>query len=125
MSVPDFKTSTIDQEVMGWKLARIIDGIQRNYKQNDYNRRPSQIRYEQTEDSNVRFSMIDKLDFVDAEKSDSVILLRWHTLTKLDKKHKAEHDLTFMFVNGVSESELVNNFFKDISRYIRPDEVNE
>lgn len=56
MSVPDFKTKKIDQEVMGWRLAKMIDFIQKSYKQGMYNRKLASIRYEQTEDPRIRFA---------------------------------------------------------------------
>lgn len=35
------------------------------------------------------------------------------------------HDITMRFVNGVSDSEAINNLFSDIARYIKQDEENE
>ncbi len=125
MSVPDFNTKKIDQKVMGWRLAKMIDFIQNSYMQASYNRTISTIRYEQTEDPRIRFSNTDKLEFVSAEKQDSIILIKWQTSTKLDKKEKVTHDIILRFVNGISDQESVNNLFRDISRYIRPDEENE
>lgn len=122
MSVPDFKTTKVDQKVMGWRLAKMIDFLQRTYTQGTYNRTWSVIQYEQTEDPRVRFVGVDKLEFESAEKNDSVITLKWKTFTKLDKKEKVYYDIIMTFVNGVSDSETINNLFSDISRYIRPDE---
>lgn len=122
MSVPDFKTTKVDQKVMGWRLAKTIDFLQKTYTQGSYNRTWSSIRYEQTEDPRIRFAYVDKLEFVSAEKNDSVITLKWKTFTKLDKKEKVYYDIIMTFVNGVSDSETVNNLFSDISRYIKPDD---
>ena len=121
MSVPDFKTKKIDREVMGWRLAKMIDYIQKSYKQGMYNRKLAQIRYELTEDPRIRIAGLDKLDFMEAEKIDSVILIKWHTFTKLENKEKVNHDISMRFVNGISDSESVNELFCDIARYIRPD----
>ena len=57
-----------------------------------------------------------------AEKNDSIITLKWKTITKLDKKEKVYNDIVMTFVNGVSDSETVNNLFSDIARYIKPDD---
>ena len=122
MSVPDFNTKKIDQKVMGWKLAKMIEFIQKSYTQATYNRIVSTIRYEQTEDPKIRFSNVYKLEFVSAEKKDSIITLKWKTLTKLNKKEKAYHDIIMTFMNGVSDSETVNNLFSDIARYVKPDD---
>lgn len=122
MSVPDFNTKKIDQKVMGWKLAKIIDTIQKSYNQGLNNRILSSIRYEQTEDPQIRFVTIDKWNFVNAEKKDSIIIIKWHSLTKLNKKEKVEHDIFFKFVNGITDSERINEFLSDIARYIKPDE---
>ena len=122
MTVPDYKTSKIDQKVMGWRLAKILNAIQKNYLQATYNRYLSAIRYEQTEDQRIRFANTDKLTFVSAEKVDSTILIKWHTYTKLDTKEKINYDITFRFVNGVPDSERVSSLFTDIGRYVKPDE---
>lgn len=122
MSVPDFTTTKVDQYVMGWRLAKMVEFLQKNYRQSSYNRPLTTIRYEQTEDKKLMFAGIDKLEFVSAEKNDSVITLKWKTFTKLDKKEKVYHDIIMRFVKGVSDSETVNNLFSDVSRYIRPDE---
>lgn len=122
MSVPDFKTTKVDQKVMGWKLAKIVDRIQSSYNHGLDNRILSSIRYEQTDDPQIRFETIDKWDFVSAEKKDSVIINKWHALTILNKKEKVEHDIFFKFVNGVTDSERINEFLSDIARYIKPDE---
>ena len=122
MSVPDFKTTKVDQKVMGWRLAKMIDFLQRTYTQGTYNRTWSSIRYEQTEDPRIRFANVDKLEFVSAEKKDSVITLKWKTFTKLGKKEKVYYDIIMTFMNGVSDSETVNNLFSDIARYIKPDD---
>ena len=121
-NVPDFKTKKIDQKVMGWKLAKMIDFIQKTYNQGSYNRTLSNIRYELTEDPRIRFSNIDKMELVSAEKEDSIISLKWKTFTKLNKKEKVYHNIIMTFVNGVSDSEAINNLFSDIARYIKPDE---
>ena len=122
MSVPDFKTKKIDQNVMGWRLAKMITFIQNSYQQAQYNRALSTIRYEQTEDPRIRFEIIDKWDFVDAEKNDSVILIKWHALTMLDTKEKVEHDIYFRFSKGITDCERINEFLSNISRYIKSDE---
>lgn len=122
MSVPDFKSKKIDQEVMGCRLAKMIDFIQKNYKQGGYNRRLAQIRYEQTEDPRIRFANIDRVEYLEAEKKDSIILLKWHTFTKLENKEKVNYDITMRFINGISDNEAVNDLFSDISRFIQPEE---
>lgn len=37
MTVPDYKTTKIDQTVMGWRLAKMIEAMQSNYQQSTYN----------------------------------------------------------------------------------------
>lgn len=120
MSVPDFKTTKVDQKVMGWRLAKMISYLQKTYLQGTYNRVWSSIRYDQTEDPRIRFVGVDKLEFVSAEKKDSVITIKWKTFTKLNKKEEVLNDINMTFVNGISNSETVNNLFNDICRYIRP-----
>lgn len=122
MSVPDFKSNKVNQEVMGWRVAKMIDYLQKYYHQASYNRQLSLIRYEQTEDPKIRFAGIDKLTFINAEKRDSVFLIKWHTYTRLEDKEKINHNITMEFINGVSNSDTINDLFSDISRFIKPDD---
>ena len=118
MSVPDFKTTKIDQDIMGRRLAKMIEYLQKSYIQDTYNRQLSSIRYELTEDPTIQFEITDKLEFMSAEKADSIILIKWHTSTKLETKEKVNHNIMMKFVSGVSDNDIVNDLFSDISRYI-------
>ena len=59
LTIADFETKTIDSNVIGNRLTRILDYLMENYQQGVYDRRLSQIASEQNEAlDNVYFQLI-------------------------------------------------------------------
>ena len=51
-SVPDYNVKRPDAKVMGWRLAKILQSLEKNYTQPVYNQMLSQIRNEQIKSQN-------------------------------------------------------------------------
>lgn len=121
-SMPDFDTKKIDGKVIGVRLAKLLEFLQKNYTQGTYNRQLANIRFEATEDASVRFLGVDKLKIERIKKEGEVITIHFSTITKNDNKEKLQHEFDMRFDKGVSDSDKVNALFSDISRYIKEDE---
>lgn len=121
-SMPDFDTKKIDGKVLGVRLAKMLEFLQKNYIQGTYNRQLANIRYEVTEDPKIRFLGVDKLKVERIKKEGNVISILLVTTAKNETKEKFQHEFIFSFVEGVSCSDKVNSLFSDISRYIKEDE---
>lgn len=120
-SVPDYNVKRPDAKVMGWRLAKILQSLEKNYTQPVYNQMLSQIRSVQMGDQKVRYSHIDKVKIHNIQKQDSVITIKINTFSKIDKRH-INYDVVFTFVNSVSDDVIANYLFSDIGRYIRKNE---
>lgn len=118
-SITDFDTKKIDGRVIGVRLAKILESLQKNYTQGTYNRQLANIRYEATEDPKIRFLGIDKFKILSVKKEGTVITIRLNTMVKNDMKEKLSHEFDVVFDKGVSHSDKVNYLFSDLSRYIR------
>jgi len=120
-SVPDYNVNKPDVKVMGWRLAKILQSLEKNYTQPVYNQMLSQIRNTQMEELKVRYLPVEKIKILNIQKQDSVITIKINTISKIDKK-KVNYDVVFTFVNSVSDDEMANQLFGDIARYIKVDD---
>lgn len=119
MSIPDFYSKTFDANVMGQRLAGILEYMMDNYNQSIYNRKLCQILKEQVEAlEHIEFE-IKKIQFVSASKSGEDLIL---LLTAWPDKNAAKIKQTvlmFQFKNGVSDSQSTNELFSMMSRYVQ------
>ena len=118
----DYNVTKPDAKVMGWRLAGILQFLEKNYMQGLYNQKLSSIRASQIEDINYRYLHIDKIQFKHIQKRDSVITIVINMFTKVDKKKKFSNDVTLTFTNSLSDAVRANELFSDIVRYIKWDE---
>ena len=119
-SVPDYNVKRPDAKVMGWRLAKILQSLEKNYTQPVYNQMLSQIRNTQMEELRVRYLPVERIKILNVQKQDSVITIKINTISKINKK-KVNYDVVFTFVNSVSDDETTNILWEDIARYIRKD----
>jgi len=119
MTIPDFDTKKVDAKVMGDSLADILDYIMENYQQGIYDRKLGAIVGEQNEALENAYVQIKKLRFVNAvKKGDEITILMRADLQK-NAANVKQTDITFHFVDGVSESNIINETFSYISHYVQ------
>lgn len=119
MSIPDFDSKTIDAKVMGQRLAGILEYMMDNYNQSVYNRKLCQILKEQVEPlEHVEIEM-KKLQFVSAAKRGDEITLFFTVWPEKNTAKVKQAELVFRFKNGVSDSQITNELFSMMSRYVR------
>lgn len=118
MSVPDFDTKTIDAKVLGSRLAGILDYMMENYHQPTYSRKICQILKEQVELLDHAEFELKKIQFVSATKSGDEITLFYTAWPEKNVAKVEQTELVFQFKNGVSNSQLTNELFSMMSRYV-------
>ena len=122
-SVPDYNVSSLDEKVMGWRLAKMLLYLEDNFTQWQHNRRLSIIRNVQMGEVSVSYHPIDKIKVLNVQKQDSVITIKINTFSKGEKKRDdVNFDITLSFTNNLSDDETTNSLFSDIGRYIRKNE---
>lgn len=115
MSVPDFNTQKIDAKVMGKRLAGILDFLMENYRQGFYDRKLGLIASEQNEALENVYVQINKLKFLNAVKRGDEITISMRIDLHKNAANVKRADISFHFVDGVSESDKVNEWFAYIS----------
>lgn len=122
-TVPDYNVSSLDEKVMGWRLAKMLLYLEDNFTQWQHNRRLSMIRSVQMGEVSVSYHPIDKIKVLNVQKQDSVITIKINTFSKGEKKRDdVNFDITLSFTNNLSDDETTNSLFSDIGRYIRKNE---
>ena len=122
-SVPDYNVSSLDEKVMGWRLAKMLLFLEDNFTQWQHNRRLSMIRNVQMGEVSVSYHPIDKIKVLNVQKQDSVITIKINTFSKGEKKRDdVNFDITLSFTNNLSDDETTNSLFSEIGRYIRKNE---
>ena len=122
-TVPDYNVPRPDANVMGWRLAKMLLLLEKNYTQWQHNRRLSMIRNKQMGATYQTFDPFDQIRVVNIQKRDSVITIKINTLVKgKKKKDDVNFDITLSFTNNLSDDETTNSLFSDIGRYIRKNE---
>ena len=122
-SVPDYNVSSLDENVMGWRLAKMLLLLEKNYTQWQHNRRLSMIRNKQMGATYQTFDPFDQIRVVTIQKRDSVITIKINTLVKgKKKKDDVNFDIIVTFTNSLSDDDIANSLFCDLGKYIRKDE---
>ena len=116
-SMPDFSTSKIDGKVIGERLAKLLQQLQEKYDSSVLNQYISLIQCEQIE--NLNYATVEELHITRISKVDDVIYIEAKTKLSNNTAKVKNAKLTFVFDKGVSESTSVNDFFKDLARYIK------
>ena len=123
LSVPDFDTKKIDVKVMGSRLAGILNYLMENYQQGVYDRRLTAIASEQNESLENLYFQLKKMKFVNAvKKGNELTIIMRADLQKYAINIK-QTDIVFHFVDGLSESDKVNEMFSYISHYVQAREA--
>jgi hypothetical protein len=116
-SMPDFSTSRIDGKVIGERLAKMLQQLQSRYDDCVLNQSLSLIQCEQVE--NLDYATVEKLNITRISKVGDIITIEAKTKLSNNAAKVKNAKLTFVFNKGVSETISVNDFFKDLARYIK------
>ena len=116
-SIPDFDTDRIDGNVIGRRLARILQRLSEKYMESPYNGSLAGILREQ--DPRVLFAYIEKMKIRHIRKSGNQIVITIALTIKKNTQGIRHPDIALTFTDGVSESTATNDLFRYICRYIK------
>ena len=123
MTIPDFDTNKIDAKVMGSRLANLLNYLLENYNHESYELQIAQILGEQNESLQHLYYKIKKMQFANASKQGDVMTVFMHVWPDKNKADVNQADLTFRFVDGVSDDQTTNALFSYMSRYVESQEA--
>lgn len=122
-TVPDFDTKKIDAQVMGSRLANLLNYLLENYNQESYELQIAQILGEQNESLQHLYYNIKKMQFANASKQGDVMTVFMHVWPDKNKADVNQADMMFRFVDGVSDDQTTNALFSYMSRYVEAQEA--
>ena len=115
--MPDYSVYKVDPQVMGPRLASILQVLGANYQRSDYLSILSKIQADQIE--GLDYCTIEKLGLVNVTKTGNIITIRLKTTLAKNPLDIKKSDLIFTFADGVSENKRVNSLFVNICNYIK------
>lgn len=116
-TLPDYSVYKVDAEVMGPRLATILQELGSKYKRSDYLSILSSIQVDQIED--LDYCTIEKLGLVNVTKTGNTITIRFKTTLTENPLDLKKSDLIMTFIDGVSENKKVNALFSNICNYMK------
>lgn len=119
MTVPDFNTKKIDENVMGFRLAGILNYLIENYQQGIYDRKLGAIAGEQNEALENVYIQVKKLKFVNAIKKGNEITILMRADLQKNSANIKQTGIIFHFIDGLSESVRVNELYSYIAHYVQ------
>ena len=122
-TVPDFDTNKIDAKVMGSRLANLLNHLLQNYNKDTYELLIAQILGKQNESLQHLYYKIKKMQFAHASKQGDVMTVLMHVWPDKNIADVNQADMTFRFVDGVSDDQTTNALFSYMSRYVDAQEA--
>ena len=122
-TVPDFDTKKIDAQVMGSRLANLLNYLLENYHQESYELQIAQILGEQNESLQHLYYKIKKMQFAHASKQGDIMAVLMYVWPDKNIADVDQVDLMFRFVDGVSDDQTTNALFSYMSRYVDAQEA--
>ena len=116
-TLPDYSVYKIDPQVMGPRLAAILQELGAKYKRSDYLSVLSMIQADQIE--GLDYCTIEKLGLVNVTKSGNTITIRFKTNLAKNPLDLKKSDLIMTFIDGVSHNKKVNALFSNICNYMK------
>ena len=117
-TIPDFDTNKIDAQVMGSRLANLLNYLLENYNQGTYELQIAQILGEQNESLQHLYYKIKKIQFAHASKQGDIITVTMNVWLDKNQADVSQADLVFRFVDGASDNQATNALFSYMSRYV-------
>ena len=116
--MPDYSVKKIDESKMGSHLANILRYFEENGMRGTLISWVGSILSEQNESFKNRYIELKKLKLQKVSKTGNEITIIYDATLQGSSELPSQVDLTFHFLDGVSESKPVNDMFSYISRYV-------
>lgn len=121
-SVPDFNVNSIDEAKLGLRNAAILHSLEKNYRQAVYNTVLTRILLEQKGLPTYIQLDVSKLKVMNVAKQGSEIVITIKAWLEPKNLVGKNTDITFRFVDGLSDNDQTNYLFGSIGRYVQAKE---
>ena len=116
-SMPDFSVKKIDGNIIGTRLAQMLQRLQDKYTDDIYNQYLSRIVCEQNDSLN--YVTISNFKIKTISKTGDKITIKSHAKLNKNPLGIKDTEIDMFFVRGVSDSKSVNALFSLLSKYIK------
>ena len=123
MTIPDFDTNKIDAQVMGSRLANLLNYLLENYHQESYELQLAQILSKQNENLQHLYYKIKKMQFANASKQGDIMTITMNVWPDKNQAGVNQTDMIFRFFDGASDDQATNALFSYMSRYVEAQEA--
>ncbi len=117
-SMPDYSVKKIDEGKMGSHLANILRDFEKKGTQGTLATWITSIVSEQNESIKSLYVELKKLKLINVSKTGNELTIRYNVTLNAPAGQANHADLVFHFLDGVSESQSVNEMFSFICRYV-------
>lgn len=116
-SMPDFSVKKIDGNIIGTRLAQMLQRLQDKYTDDIYNQYLSRIVCEQND--SLYYVTISDFKIKNISKTGDVITIKSNARLSKNSLGIKDTEIYIIFVRGLSDSKSVNALFSHLSRYIK------
>ncbi len=117
-SMPDYSVKKINESKIGTRLADILHYFEKSHDQRTYNSMISKIIREQNKALDYQYIGIRKVKLHSITKLADEITIKYNVMLGPNGANVKDTDISFLFKDGVSESDTVNELFSGIAHYI-------
>ena len=115
VEMPDYTTKKVDANVIGDHFAKMLNLLVNNVADSWYVQKMSSILSSQ--DAQLKYVIVDQLKVQSISKRDNEIIVKLMAWLSPNSSGLKTADVCFHFVDGVSDSQDVNDLFYHLSRY--------
>ena len=116
-SMPDFSTSSLDESVIGTRLAKMLKVLEKNKSNFIFYNYLGSIQAEQID--GLDYCSVKSYKIENVSKHGDVINIKVKTKLNPNAKKIKTADLIISFKQGISDSQAANDLFSDLTGYIK------
>ena len=122
VEMPDYTTKKVDADVIGDHLAKMLNLLVNNIADGWYVQKMSSILSSQ--DAQLKYVIVDKIKVLSISKKDNEITVKLMAWLSPNSSGLKTAEVSFRFIDGVSDNQDVNDLFCHLSRYAQKEKID-
>lgn len=122
VEMPDYTTKKVDADVIGDHLAKMLNLLVNIITDGWYVQKMSAILSSQ--DAQLKYVIVDKIKVLSISKKDNEITVKLMAWLSPNSSGLKNAEVSFHFVDGVSDNQDVNDLFCQLSRYAQKEKID-
>ena len=121
VEMPDYTTKKVDADVIGDHLAKMLNLLVNNITDGWFVQKMSSILSSQ--DAQLKYVIVDRIRVQSISKRDNEIIVKLKTWLSPNSSGLKTVDVSFHFIDGVSDNQDVNDLFSLLSKYVQKEKL--